>query len=313
MHSTEKKTLLFSVPQGSVAGPVLYNAYASTLKEVVSPSIKLHGFADDHMIKDSFKPNADQESRVIQTLEKYTSDIKDWMDANWLCMNSAKTEFLLVGSRKQLLNCVSAEINVSGEIVKHSECIRYLGACVDDKLNFKIHIASKCQIAMWNLEKLKAICNILTEETCKTLVMGLVISHLDYANAILVGLSETDIHKLQQVQNMVAKLIFNKNKYDSVTECFKKLHWLPIKTRIHFKILTLTYKCLNNQAPEYLSNLLTINETNDRQLRTSSQYRKLIVPFVRLQTFAARSFSVTAPGLWNGILNYIKQSSTGSF
>ena len=63
-HSTEKP-LLFSVPQGSVAGPVLYNAYASTLKEVVSSSIELHGFADDHMIKDSFKPNADQESRVI--------------------------------------------------------------------------------------------------------------------------------------------------------------------------------------------------------------------------------------------------------
>ena len=108
---------------------------------------------------------------------------------------------------------------------------------------------------------------------------------------------------------MAVKLIFNKNKYDSVTECFKKLHWLPIKTRIHFKILTLTYKCLNNQTPEYLSSLLTINETNDRQLRSSSQYRRLIVSSVRLQTFAARSFSVTAPGLWNSIPNYIKQSS----
>ena len=54
--------------------------------------------------------------------------------------------------------------------------------------------------------------------------MGLVISHLDYANAILVGLPETNIHKLQWVQNMAAKLILNKDKYNSVTECFKKLH-----------------------------------------------------------------------------------------
>ena len=262
------------------------------------------------MIKDSFKPNTDQESRVIQTLEQCTSDIKDWMDVNRLHMNSAKTEFLMVGSRKQLLNCVSTEINVNGEVVKHSECIRYLGACVDEKSNFKIHIANKYRIAMWNLQKLKAIHDILTEETCKTLAMGLVISHLDYANAILVGLPETDIHKLQWVQNMVAKLILNKDKYDSVTECFKKLHRLPIRTRIHFKILTLTYKCLNYQAPEYLSNLLTINETNDRLLRSSSQYRRLIVPFIRLQTFAARSVSVMAPGLWNSFPNYIKQSST---
>ena len=286
VHSTEKP-LSFSVPQGSVAGPVLYNAYASTLREAVNPSIDLHGLPDDHIIKDSFKPISEEECRIIHTLEQCTSDIKDWMDANQLCMNSATTEFLLVGSRRQLSSCVSTEINVNGEAVKHSACIKYLGAWVDDKLNFKIHIANKCQIAMWNLHKLKAICDILTEETCKTLVMGLVISHLDYANAILVELPETDIHKLQQVQNIVAKLTLNKDKHDIVTDCFIKLHWLPIRTRIHFKILTLTYKCLNGQAPEYLCNLLTVNETNDRHLRSSSQYRRLIVPFVRLQTFTA--------------------------
>ena len=117
--------------------------------------------------------------------------------------------------------------------------------------------------------------------------MGLVILHLDYANAVVVGLPETDIHKLQCVQNMVAKLIFNKDKQDSATECFVKFHWLPIRTKIHFKILTLTYKCLNGQAPEYLSDLLTVNETNGRCLRSSSQHSRLIVPFVRLHTFAA--------------------------
>ena len=132
-----------------MAGPVLYNA--STLEEVVSPSIDFHGFADDHMVKDSFKPIPDEEHRVIHTLEQCTSDIKDWMDANPLCMNSAKTEFLLVGSKKQLSNCVSTEINVNGETVKCSACIKYLGAWVDDKLNFKVHIANKCCIAMWNL------------------------------------------------------------------------------------------------------------------------------------------------------------------
>ena len=63
---------------------------------------------------------------------------------------------------------------------------------------------------------------------------------------------------------MVAKLILNKDKHDSVTDHFIKLHSLPIRTRIHFKLLTLTYKCLNDQAPEYLCNLLTVNATNER-------------------------------------------------
>ena len=96
---------------------------------------------------------------------------------------------------------------------------------------------------------------------------------------------------------MVAKLILIKDKHDSVTDCFIKLHWLPIRTRIHFKLPTLTYKCLNDQAPEYLCNLLNMNATNDRLLRSSSQYKRLVVPFVRLQTFGAQSFSVMAPRL----------------
>ena len=132
----------------------MYNVYGSTLREVVIPSINLHGFANDHMIKDSFKPILEEECRVIHTLEQCTSDIKNWMDANWLHMNSAKTEFVLVGSRRQLSNCVSTDINVNGEVVKCSAGIKYLGAWMDDKLNFKAHIANKCSIAMWNLKKL---------------------------------------------------------------------------------------------------------------------------------------------------------------
>ena len=66
MYSTEK-SLSFSVPQGSVASPILYNAYASTLEDVVSTPIDLHGFADDYTIKDSFKHIADEECKVIHT------------------------------------------------------------------------------------------------------------------------------------------------------------------------------------------------------------------------------------------------------
>ena len=87
VHSTAK-LLSFLVPQGSVPGPVLYDAYASTLREVVTPSIDLHGFANDHMIKDSFKPITEEECRAIHTLEQCTSDITDWMDANQLHINS---------------------------------------------------------------------------------------------------------------------------------------------------------------------------------------------------------------------------------
>ena len=66
-------------------------------------------------------------------------------------------------------------------------------------------------------------------------------SHLDYCNAVFHGLPEVDLKRLQRVQNVAAKLVLNKSCRDSVTECMFHLHRLPIKSRIDYKILTLTH------------------------------------------------------------------------
>ena len=62
-YSTEK-SLSFSVPQGSMASPILHNAYASTLEEVVSPQIDLHSFAYDHTVKYSLNLSLKRSTRL---------------------------------------------------------------------------------------------------------------------------------------------------------------------------------------------------------------------------------------------------------
>ena len=104
---------------------------------------------------------------------------------------------------------------------------------------------------------MKAAWKFLSRKTCEKLVISLVISHLDYANALLVGLSKLTLDQLQQIQNMEAKMVLNKKKYDSSTRCLEELHWIPIKYRIEIKVLTLVFKCLHNQVPSYLRDVLT--------------------------------------------------------
>ena len=113
-------------------------------------------------------------------------------------------------------------------------------------------------MAMWNLQKLKAIRNVLTDDACKTLISAPVLLHLDYANMILIALPEVDIRKIQIVQKMAAKLVLNCSTMESLTCCLRNLHWLPIRTRIEYKLLTLPYKYLNGEAPDYLSDLLSV-------------------------------------------------------
>ena len=100
------------------------------------------------------------------------------------------------------------------------------------------------------------------------------------------------------VQNMAAKLALNCSTMESSTCCLRNLHWLPIRARIEHKLLTITYKCLNGEAPDYLSDISVIPELR-RMLRSSNKYKQLVVPRVKRKTFAARSFSIMAPSLWN--------------
>ena len=111
---------------------------------------------------------------------------------------------------------------------------------------------------------------------------------------------------LQRIQNAGAKLVLQKDKLASSTECLCALHWLPIRERIDFKILTLVFKSLNNQAPVYLQDLLC----KKKSLQSNSIYRRLIVPFTKCKTLATHSFSVRGPTLWNQLPNNIKMSRT---
>ena len=241
-YSTYRK-LDFSVPQGSCAGANIFNAYLSTITSVTQGSINIHSFDDDHTLKDKFKiGNHNEEKKCISNLENCAIEVKDWMDKNRLHMNDDKMEFITF-SLRQLAKRIDTDcLNVNGTIIQKIKVIRYLGIWLDSQLNFKHHITMKCRVAMLNLQRIKMIQKYLTKDVANTLALSLVISHLDYCNAILVGLPDTDISHLQRIQNICAKTVLGQDKYESSTRCLHDLHWLPIQKRIQYKYSHLSSK-----------------------------------------------------------------------
>ena len=94
------------------------------------------------------------------------------------------------------------------------------------------------------------------------------------------------------------RIICNLRKYDHVTPILKKLHWLPVKQRIKYKIAVLTSKALNNQAPKYLSDLIQ-TYTPNRTLRSQDQHL-LKIPRIKGNS-GSKSFSHSAPTIWNSL------------
>ena len=53
-----------------------------------------------------------------------------------------------------------------------------------------------------------------------------------------------------------ARLVTRTLSHDHITQVLCNLHWLPVKYRIIYKILLMTYKCLRGLAPDCLAGLI---------------------------------------------------------
>ena len=129
-----------------------------------------------------------------------------------------------------------------------------------------------------------------------------------FENTSLFGIPDTQMKRLQKVQNTAARILTKTRKYDHITHILKSLHWLPVDKRMEFKINLLTFKCLHGEGPEYLTELLT-PYTPHRTLRSADRHL-LCVPKTRLKTYGDRSFAKCAPTLWNSLPETVKSSQT---
>ncbi len=136
----------------------------------------------------------------------------------------------------------------------------------------------------------------------------IVISRLDYCNALLAGLPSNAIKPLQMIQNAAARLVFNEPKRAHVTPLFVSLHWLSVAARIQFKTLMLAHRTTTGSAPTYFHSLLRIYIPS-RSLRSASEQR-LVIPSQRGSKSLSITFSVTIPGWWNDLPTPIRNAGS---
>ena len=70
--------------------------------------------------------------------------------------------------------------------------------------------------------------------------------------------------------NASARLIYCVPKFCHITPILKELHWLPVRARIEFKILLITFKAIKGLAPKYLSDLIEILQMSSYNLRRNN-------------------------------------------
>ena len=131
-----------------------------------------------------------------------------------------------------------------------------MGVHLDEHLSFDQHIAYLCKVCFMYLGSIKKFQHMIMFEATKTLVHALIMARLVYCNSLYMGQPQCVFDRLQRIMNAIARVIAGASCRNRITPILKRLHWLPMKERSQFKILTLVFKSVNGTAPMYLNDIM---------------------------------------------------------
>ena len=197
---SQPKTMTFAMPQGSVLGAVFYVYYSKPVGLIIrSHKMEYHCYADDSQLY--IVLNQANVNETIHRVENCVSDIQTWMERNLLKLNEDKTEIILF-SKKSMENLFgNISLSFGGSVIQPVKKVKNLGCWLDNTLSMDTHAQAIVRSCYFQLRKIKHIRQYLS------IIHSLVISKLDYSNALLAGAPKTVTNTLQRVQHMAARVV----------------------------------------------------------------------------------------------------------
>lgn len=312
--SSDPVLVTCGVPQGSVLGPVLLLMYVDPLKNVSPTDVWMHQFFDDTQIGvkfrllESTRSNAPSPSLSQHEAEKclqvWISRAEEWFTYNSVKLNVDKSVLFFSTAEKQVHCLVPDDITIGDRSIQPLSVVTDLGVIFDSHLSMNQHMTIICRKGFGQIFALFKIRRFLPRPAAKCLFQALVLSHVDYANSLLVGLPKKQFNPLRILQNAAARFILCRRRFENATPLLKYLKRLPVDKRIELKEAILTFKCIYSLAPFYLSSLVH-RHVPARSLRSVGR-NYLTVPSV-FTSFRKISFSYAASTIWNTLPDNIRR------
>src|SRR6218665_2909339 len=232
-----------------------YLIYTSDLAtRLASYSALAQLYADD--IQAYLHCSASDTIATTQVMTFIIRALEAWMSSNRLRLNSAKAQFIWLGTRQQLVRLDMAALSAAFPLLTFSSAVRDLGITLDCELTFSTHIYLLSRDCFYQLRQLRTVTRPLTASETATLVHAFVANRLYYFSFLYSGLPACRLGCLDRVLRSAARLIGGIPKFGHVSKyMLDVLHWLPAEQRISYRVVSMVWRCLLGLAPLYLPEL----------------------------------------------------------
>ena len=276
---SSKVDLALGVPHGSILGPLLFTLYTTPLSSMISGHIIPHHlYADDSQLYVSFASGDLLQHWMVYSHVWSLSSHGCWR-INWNWTQIKLNSFLSAMTNSWANTSV---FYWAFWCQNYSSKIWNLGLIFWQTFIFCLCISATCSSCFYHIWALQCIRCYLDLNSGKLLATALVSTRLNCRNSRLYGIMNTDLTKLQHIQNRLARVVTMSPPLTRSDALLHSLHWLPLKVRVLFKISLLTCKTLQWRQPFYIHSILATS-LSCRSLRSNND-NSLSVPRLKTNT-----------------------------
>jgi Reverse transcriptase (RNA-dependent DNA polymerase) len=304
-NSSASAHVASGVPHGSVLGPLLFSIYTSPISSIAPTfSVSLHQSADDSQFYISLSPS--NFPSQINRLEERLTALHAWCCQNSLSLNPGKSDSVLFRTRQRSHSFSAVTtVNVAGSAVPMADYVKLLSVTLDNHLSLDKHVNEVSHACFYHLRALRHIRPAITASDANMIAYSVVASRLDYANAVLYGVSSKNINRLQRIQDALARCVVDSKVHPSSNALLQQLDWLPIHQRINFKLAKLAFLARSSATSSYLNSSVT--RYLPSRMHRSQDTWLLTVP--RTETvIGSRAFRDAAPTVFNSLPRDIRST-----
>ena len=303
-----EEDISIGVPQGSTLGPLLFLIYVNDLPQYVNNG-RISMYADDTVLYCTGKTVDD----VNESMKRCLSSVCDWYEGNRLCLNTGKSNTMLVASsRVNISNRSSCLcIQMQDQDIEQVSSMKYLGVHIDDQLTWDKHISELISRLSSKVAWLRRLSTVLPKTLLCKSYNTYVQPILEYACSVWGNCAQYNLDQVQRLQNRAARAICK--NYDFINtrglDLVLGLGWTPFIYRRKYFIAVQMFKCIHGMAPANLCNdIIMACEAHDKTTR-SIYSNDVVIPDARTE-FYKRSFKYEGAVVWNNLPDHLKCASS---